>query len=309
MEQKNTKKFAFFGTSELSVIILDELKAKGFIPSLVVTVEDKPKGRKLVLTPPETKVWAEKMGVPCIQPKTLRVDESVEQIKSYAADGWDFFVVASYGKIIPQSILDIPRLGTLNVHPSLLPKLRGASPIVSAILAENETGVTIMRLDADMDHGPIVAQAKLSLGDSVARSANGGFREKITLEEWPPYAEDLESLLAHKGGEMLANVLPDWLVGKVVEHEQDHNKATFVKKIEKSDGEINLTDNAETNLRKIRAYHVWPTAYFFQDGKRIIIKRAHIENQKLVLERIVPEGKKEMDYKDFVRTKEISTQK
>ncbi len=274
--QKNKIKFVFFGTPEFSVIVLDELKSADFIPSLVVTAEDKPKGRKLVLTPPEVKVWAEKNGVPCLQPKTLKdpsVAEHIEQIQA------EFFVVASYGKIIPQNILDMPKRGALNVHPSLLPKLRGASPIESAILSENETGVTIIKLDEQMDHGPILA------------------RHKIETSEWPPYFEMLEKDLARAGGKLLAGILPDWLSHKLNEQHQDHGKATLCGKIKKEDGLLDLTQDPELNLRKIRAYHIWPTAYFFKDGKRIIVKRAHIDDGELVIDRIVPEGKKEMDYK------------
>ncbi|MCX6702135.1 MAG: methionyl-tRNA formyltransferase [Candidatus Zambryskibacteria bacterium] len=278
--------WAFFGTSNFSVIILDELKTNGFIPTLIITTEDKPKGRKLILTPPEVKIWAEKEKVPYIQPKTLKNPDVVEIINKYAPKGFDVFVVASYGKIIPQSILDIPKYQTLNVHPSLLPKLRGASPIQNAILGESETGVTIMRLDAEMDHGPILAQ------------------EKIVLTEWPPYAEDLEKLLGKKGGKLLVETLSEWVDGKIKEQEQEHNLATYCQKIQKTDGELNLNDNVEINLRKIRAYHIWPGAYFFDDNKkRIVVKKAHIENDGLILDRIVPEGKKEMGYKDYLNGK------
>jgi methionyl-tRNA formyltransferase len=271
-------------------LVLEELRAAGFLPSLVVTVPDKPKGRKMILTPPETKVWAEQNGVPVIQPQSLREEKNpgiVDKIKSYAPSGFDFAVVASYGKIIPQNILDIPRLGMLNVHPSLLPKLRGASPLQSAILTENETGVTIMRLDADMDHGPIVAQKKVEVAD------------------WPPYESDLENLLGRIGGKLLAEKLPNWLSGKIIETPQDHELATFCKKIEKEDGLLNLENSAETNLCKIRAYHIWPGAYFFalRGGKKIRVKvtRAAVVDGKLVIEKVVPEGKKEMDYEDFCR--------
>ena len=280
----------FFGTSAFSVLVLEELRSAGFLPALVVTAPDAPKGRKLVMTPPEVKVWADQHGVPSIQPISLRVEKNLgilEQIKSHSLSRFEFAVVASYGKIIPQNILDIPRIGCLNVHPSLLPKLRGASPIQSTILTENETGVTIIRLDAEMDHGPIVAS------------------EKIAVPEWPPYESDLENLLGHKGGEMLSKILPDWLAGKIIEIGQDHAKATFCKKIEKQDGLLDLSDDVDTNLRKIRAYQTWPGAYFFTDrnGKkiRVIIKRAKKFDSELLIERVVPEGGKEMNYEDFKR--------
>lgn len=277
--------WAFFGTSKISVTILDELKKLGFIPTLIVTSEDKQKGRKMILTSPETKIWADKEGIPCLQLKTLRTPESEEAILSHSKNGYDLFIVASYGKIIPKNILDIPKHKTLNVHPSLLPKLRGPSPIKSAILDENETGVSIMRLDEEIDHGPILAQEKINI-------------------EWPPYEENLEKIAGEMGGKMLGKIIPDWIDGKIEEKEQDHNLATFCKKITKTDGEIDLNDNPEKNLRKIRAFHIWPGAYFFYEKngerKRIVVKKAHIENGELVLERVVPEGKKEMDYKSFL---------
>lgn len=276
--------WAFFGTTEFSVIVLEELKASGFLPSLIVTVEDKPKGRKLLLTKPPVKVWAEKEQIQYIQPKTLRDIKVLEEIKNIK--NLDFFIVFSYGKIIPKEILGIPALGAINLHPSLLPKLRGPSPIKSAILKENETGLTIIKMDEEMDHGPIIVQ------------------KKIDVLEWPPYENDLETLLAHEGGKLLASIIPDWINNKIKETEQDHSKATFCQKIEKTDGELNLEDSPEINLRKIRAYHVWPGAHFFdKSNKRIIVRKARIEENNLIIERVVPEGKKEMSYSEYLLRK------
>ena len=281
--------FAFFGTSNFSVIVLEELKQKGFLPTLIITVPDKPKGRKLILTPPEVKIWAEKENIPCIQPATLKNSDIVSEINSFAPENsFDFFIVVSYGKIIPDNILNMSKLGSLNVHPSLLPKLRGPSPIQSAILSENETGVTIMKLDAEIDHGPIITQKKTSSWD----------------DDTVPYEEDLEKELGKRGGQILSEILPDWVDGKIKEVEQNHNTATFCQKIEKSSGELNLNDSSEKNLRKIRAYHKWPGAYYFVENHghkmRIIVKRARIEDGKLIIERVVPEGKKEVDYNNFL---------
>jgi methionyl-tRNA formyltransferase len=279
--------FAFFGSDNFSVAVLNELKESNLLPKLIVTTEDKPKGRNLVLTPPEVKVWAEKENIPYFQFMSLKNSESLEKIKSFGE--FEVFIVASYGKIIPESILDLPKHKTINVHPSLLPRWRGPSPIQSAILNDNETGVTIIRLDNEVDHGPILSQ------------------EKIVLDEWPPYKKDLEEVLAKKGGEMLVKILPQIISGETLEIEQDHANATFCEKIKKSLGEINLNESPEKNLRKIRAFDEWPTAYFFEghDGKktRIIVKKAHIEDNKLVIDRIIPEGKKEMEYKDYLRNR------
>src|SRR3989344_199353 len=279
MENDNQNlKWVFFGTTEFSVIVLDELKVAGFVPELIVTIPDKPKGRGLVLTPPPVKIWAEENQIEISQPETLG-----GLAAKWGEKKWDVFIVFSYGKIIPKAVLNISKHGTLNLHPSLLPKLRGPSPIKSAILKEDETGVSIIKLDTEMDHGPILAQ------------------KKVDTPEWPPYEADLENKLAHEGGKLLAEIMPEWVEGKIEAKEQDHQSATVCKKIEKEDGEINLGNDAEINLRKIRAFHVWPTAYFFDNDKRVIVKRAHIEDCQLVLERVVPEGKKEMDYKDYLR--------
>lgn len=280
--------FVFWGTPKFAEIILDGLESKGFVPKLIIAGEDKPKGRHLVTTPPETKIWAEKRGIKTLQPKSLKDPEIINSIKKEAPQGiWDLFIVASYGKIMPKEILALPRKGTLNVHPSLLPKLRGPSPISDAILYEEETGVTIMLLDEEMDHGPIVAQ------------------EKIEIPDWPPENEILESNLAHVGGLLLAKTIIPWLNGEIKERGQEHGNATYSKKIKKEDAMINLKDNPEKNLRKIRAYGntLNPYTYIKVNKRdiRLIIKKARIENGKLVIERVIPDGKKEMSLEDFKR--------
>ena len=287
----NKVKFVFFGSSKFSCIILDELKAAGFLPSLVVAVKDKPKGRKLLITPPDTKVWANANGIPCLQPEKLNDSDFQKRLLEEAADGANLFIVASYGKIIPRAVLDIPKYGTLNVHPSLLPKLRGATPIQSAILTENETGVSIMLLDEEMDHGPILGQEKTDF-----TGENTG---------WPPYADILEEMLAKMGGQLLVKTIPGWIEGKIKAVAQNHEAATYTKKITKEDGLIDLADNAEENLKKIRAYAGWPSAYFFSEKNgtkiRVAIKKATIEDGNLKLIRVIPESKKEMPYEDFLR--------
>lgn len=285
----NNLNWAFFGSSIFSVMVLNELKSKGLMPNLVVTIEDKPRGRKMIVTDEEVKVWANTNNIPYLQLKTLKSEISEQAIFDHFKTGADVFVVTHYGKMIPDSILNFPKYNTLNIHPSLLPKLRGASPIKSAILSENETGVTIIKLDSEMDHGPVLIEKKAETTD------------------WPPYELDLKEILAKLGAGMLAEALPKWISGELTATEQNHSEATFCTKIEKKDGELNLSDNADTNLRKIRAFHEWPGAYFFEtDGSqktRVIVKKAHIENNDLIFDRIIPEGKKEMDYKDYLRGK------
>lgn len=279
-------KFAFFGSSKFSVIVLNELELHGFIPICVVTTPDKPRGRKLIVTPTEVKLWAQKRGIKVFDPVKLSGTELEKE-------GCEVFVVASYGKIIPGDIINLPKCKTLNIHPSLLPKYRGASPLQSAILDDSkETGVTIMRIDEQMDHGPIVAQ------------------EKVTVNEWPTYKE-FEETMAKVGGKLLAKVLPEWVAEQIHEHEQDHSAATYTKKITKEDGLINLKDDPYLNFRKIQAYHGWPRAYFFaeQNSKQIRVKitSASFKDGKLTIEKVVPEGSKEMAWEDFSRGYRFTT--
>jgi methionyl-tRNA formyltransferase len=290
----NPTGWVFFGTDEFSVKVLETLRERGYLPALVVTVPDQPKGRKLVLTPPPAKLWAEQNNIPVTQPTSLKdldSNSSPARTESARSGGFvirnsSFSLVASYGKIIPQAILDLPKVGTLNIHPSLLPKYRGATPLESAILAGDEiTGVTIIVLDAQMDHGPILAQ------------------KEISLTNWKPFYEELRDKLAEDGANLLLEYLPSWLEGKIKPGEQDHPSATFTIKITKEDGLINFDDQPEINFRKIRALTPWPGAYFFikkdDHDLRVIIKTAHLANGELILDRVLPEGKKEMDWESF----------
>lgn len=285
MNQESRKnlpiKFAFFGTPQFAVGVLDELEKAGLLPSLVVTAPDKPRGRKLIITPPEVKVWANARNIPVLQP------EKLDETFSSQLSTFNLFIVVAYGKIIPKHILEISKLGALNVHPSLLPRLRGASPIQSAILTEEKTGVTIMLLDEEMDHGPIVAQ-----------------KEYASLN-WPPKASKLEAVLARLGGEMLAETLPNFVTGEITPVTQDHSSATYCKKIQKEDGLINLNEDSKKNFRKIQAFNVWPRAYFFHEmrGKkmRVIITEAEVCEGSLIIKKVLPEGQNETNYEEFLK--------
>lgn len=281
-------KYVYFGTPQFAATILDELIASGFPPALIVTAPDKPAGRKLILTPSAVKLWGEQHDIPVVTPEKMRDPEFQALL---AAQNADVFIVAAYGKIIPQAILDIPKHGTLNVHPSLLPLLRGPSPIESAIVSgHTKTGVTIMQLDAEMDHGPLIAQEEYPVQWEATN---------------PPKGSVLEDMLAHQGGKLLASILSNWCAGKLQASAQDHDKATFCKKISKEDGRIDLSGDTLLNLAKIRAFDAWPGTFFFvKHGERDIrvrITEAHIDNDTLCIDRVVPEGKKEMAYSDFLR--------
>jgi len=274
-------KFAFFGTDSIAICALEELSNAGYLPAVIICSPDKPKGRGLSVTPPPSKIWALEKNIPVIQPIKLD-DVFLVQLKQY---GLQFGVVASYGKIISEPVLNSFQLGLLNIHPSLLPKLRGPSPIESTILTENTAGVSIIKIDREMDHGPILAQ------------------RQVNFSEWPPRYKDAEKILGSEGGRILAEILPNFINDETKEREQNHGEATFTKKITKEDALIDLSGNPAQNLRKIRAYEEWPGAYFFYEsnkGKtRIKITEAHIEAGQLMLDKVVPEGKKEMSWVDF----------
>ncbi len=286
--------FIFFGTSRLSVIILEELAKHGLVPLAVVTSLDKPKGRKLILTPPLTKVYSRKNNIPVLQFEKLDDSARAEISAIYGDTGIDFFLVASYGAIIPQQVLDMPKFGTLNIHPSLLPKYRGATPMPQAILDDtSETGVTIMLMDAKMDHGPILIQ------------------EKRKDSTWPKKYDDLETELATQGAQALALNIDKILSGEIVPVAQNHDGATFTKKIQKIDGLIDISRLAGPEGRKqflkFCAFHTWPSCYFFvqKHGKEMRIKITDAiwndTEQKMEILKVIPEGQKEVAYSEFVK--------
>jgi len=284
-------KIAFFGGEPLSVPVLNELKDFDIIPELIVCNPDRPSGRKMQLTPPPTKVWGEKNNIEIFQPETYKD----KVVKNKLTEGeFDLFIVVAYGKILPKWLIDLPKHGTLNIHPSLLPSLRGPSPIRSAILEDiRETGVTIIKMDEEMDHGPILTQMKM----------------EIDPKNWPVDGTELDTAMARMGGALLASVIPDWIEGKITPTEQDHDKATFCSKITKDMSELKINphdlpkdDEAYQILLKIKAFSGWPETFFMHEEKRIKIKQAHIdETNTLNITLIVPEGKKETDFSAYFK--------
>ena len=282
--QNNKIKIGFFGTPDYAVITLEKLHQQGYEISFVVTMPDRPQGRKMIVTPPPAKVWALAHDIPVYQPNKLREPEFAETLKKHDCD---VYVVIAYGKIIPDTILSIPKAKSLNIHGSLLPRLRGSCPIETAILNdEKKTGVTIMRMDSEMDHGPIIVQ------------------KEVIVEPWPPTAQTLGKEIVDTGSDLLISILPDWMDGVLPEIEQDHSKATFTKMIEKGDGLIDLKDDPYKNYLKIQAYNGWPSAFFFteKNGNQIRVKitKASFQDGDLIIKKVIPEGKSEMDYNNFL---------
>jgi methionyl-tRNA formyltransferase len=283
--------YAFFGTGPLAESVLAALVRSGFTPTLLVTKPDAMQGRHMQLTAPHIKTWAEMKNIPVYQPESLREMDTNSPLYT---QHFDVFIVASYGKIIPEEILSIPTQGVLNVHPSLLPLYRGPSPIESALLdGTMTTGVSIMKLDAEMDHGPLLAQTAFIINPETT-------------------AGQMEVECGQAGGDLLAQSLPHYLDGALLLKEQDHSRATFCKKITKELGEVTLNDRASEIQKKFRALTPWPSVYFFIDHKdrkmRVKINKANLTltgTDSLiatdVIERVTPEGKGEMTFEDFRR--------
>ncbi len=303
-------KIAFFGTSDFAVPILEGLAKSSWVPSLVVTTPRAQAGRGLNNTDPPVKLAAEKFGIPFVQPLTL--SPTPESLQDY-----ELFVIASYGKILPKELLKIPEHGSVNVHPSLLPRWRGASPIQYTILSgDTETGVTIMLMDELVDHGPILGSSKLAVSPAATTPI-------LTKE------------LSHVGSELLLRVIPGWLDGKIIPEAQNERDVTTTKILKKEDGHVAWEKSAQEIERMVRAFDPWPGAYgFWQHGEnqlRLLLVNSEqrtVNNEEratsssaptgtvirmgehigvktgdgvLVVTRLQLEGAKELNSEDFLR--------
>lgn len=268
-------KYVFFGTPEFAAIILEKLIKAGWPPTFIICNPDRPVGRKKVITPPPTKVIALKNGIKAYQPEKLSVEDFKKEVGEI-----DFAIVVAYAKIIPKNILEMPRLGFIAVHPSLLPKYRGSSPIQTVILnGEKETGVALFLADEKVDHGKILAISSLLLD---AKDNYGSLSKK----------------LAELGVDLLIKILPEYLKNKIVPVAQNEAQATYTKKFITQDGYVDLEkDKPEIIERKVRALNPEPGVWTTKDGKRMKILEAELTpDNKLKLKKIQFEGKKPTIY-------------
>ena len=278
-------RYVFFGTPEFAAIALRHLLDAGLPPAAVVCNPDRPTGRKKIVTPPPVKSLVmkhETRNIAILQPE--RLDEGfILQVSRFKPE---LFIVAAYAKIIPQSILSIPPRGTIGVHPSLLPRLRGASPIQSAILTgELETGVSLYAIDAEMDHGPVFAAERLADYDT----------ERDTTAMLLPR-------LAELGGRMLVELFPLLEHGTAKTIPQEHTQATFTKKFATDDAFVAADELAQAESgsapelgtsihRKIRAFFPEPGAWTVLNGKRRKLLEGEIRDGKLLITKYQDEGK------------------
>jgi len=295
--------FVYFGGEPIGVPVLEELYASDLAPKLIVCNPDRPVGRTQVITPPPVKVWAGAHGVPVWQPESWQSGAARETATQFLAPpqraSSTIFVVVAYNHILPAWLLKLSPHGVINVHPSLLPKLRGPSPIRTAIRDDlrEQIGVSIMLLDAEMDSGPVLAQKALPIAD----------------EYWPLSGPELDEGLARLGGTMLADTLPRYLEGEITPTPQDHTAATYCKRFTTNDRELIFDpqkppqgEAAHAALRHIKAFTGIGDAFFYYQGMRIKINSAHIINQTskntandtalLQLETVTPAGQKPQPY-------------
>jgi len=305
---KRRIKIVFFGTSDFSVRILEGLLANGYEIAMAVTQPDKKAGRKQKIIGSPVKRFTETEGVKIFQPDNLKEKSVFRELKSVDAD---VFIVASYGNILPKELLDLPKFGSINLHASLLPKYRGASPVQSAILSgDNETGVTLMLMNEKMDEGDIINQKKISIGKNDT-------------------AVSLMEKLGTLGENLILESLPKWINGKINAQKQNSSEATYCGMIRRENGQIDWSRPAEKIFRQWRALQPWPGVYTYLNEKNrnlmIKLNRMTINekvdtgekpgkvvqfNQEIgvqagsgivILESVQMEGKRDMAIGDFIK--------
>lgn len=280
MEKLN---FAFFGTPLLASQTLDILAENGYIPSIIITSPDKPSGRGLEIHESPVGIWAKEHKVKSLKPEKITPEIIEELIKLKL----DLSIVVAYGKILPELLISAPKLGTINIHYSLLPKYRGASPLESALLGgDSVTGISIQQMVFKLDSGPVIVSKEV----------------EININE---NKDELKNKLITIGGNLLCEILPKIITRNISPKEQDETGASYCTKINKEDGEINIGGDSKENYNKYRAFYGWPGTYFFitkhNKKVRVKIKEAMYKDNLFIPKRVTPEGKKEIDYTDFLR--------
>ncbi len=229
----------YMGTPDFAVPALKKLASSSHTVSAVFTQPDKPRGRKMIMTPPDVKVCAQELGIPVYQPDSMKSQEALEIINKYNPD---VIVVAAYGKILPKAVLDTPKYGCVNIHGSLLPKYRGASPIQQAVLnGDKITGITTMLMDAGLDTGDVLMTSKTEIGENETSG-------------------ELFDRLALLGGELILETLSALENGTAVPKKQDEGLATHTAKIDKSFCPIDFSKSAAEVHNKVRGLNPWPVA-------------------------------------------------
>ncbi len=303
-------RIVFMGTPDFAVVALRALHESEHEVVAVVTQPDQPKGRGYVLTPSPVKAYAQEVGLPVFTPERVKDDAFLSQMHAWSAD---VAVVAAYGKILPQAVLDAPKYGALNIHSSILPKYRGAAPIQRALMAGEETvGVTIMQMDAGLDTGDML-------------------KVKTTLVTDSDDLERVHDRLAELGAQAMAEVLDELAVGKTQPKKQDHAQMTYAAKIEKADCLLDFTRSATELFWQVRALSPAPLAFTYHNGEIFKVVQARVVDADqrsadpgtvvsledgqitvacgsglLAFIRVLPQGKGRMSASDYIRGRKIA---
>ena len=294
----------FFGTPQFAVPSLEQLIQSAHDVVGVVTQPDRPRGRGQKVTDAPVKVTAVQHGLPVFQPARLRDPEVKEILTRWAPE---LGVVAAYGKILPESVLNLPRFGMINVHASLLPRYRGAAPVQRAVIdGMPETGVTIMRMVLDLDAGGMFAKVTRPIGSDET-------------------SDIVERDLAHLGASLLLHVIDDLAAGRAVEEPQNDSLSTYASKITKEEGLIDWTLAATDIHNRVRGLYPWPHAFSYLNGERLIVMRSHVapeptsadpgtivdvssgaisvatgHGERLAIDEVQPEGRRAMKVRDYL---------
>lgn len=253
-------KVCFMGTPDFARTVLESVVNAGYNVVLCCCQPDKPVGRKKIITPPPVKVLAQEKGIDVFQPDSMKTDEAFETISKYEPD---LIITAAYGKILPLRVLNIPSLGCINVHASLLPKYRGAAPVQYAIMnGDAVTGVTIMEMDEGMDTGAMIDKVEVPIDDKID-------------------TETLMAQLAVAGSKLLIDTLPKYLSGEIIAKAQDNNEATICGQIKPDQGVIDWNLDAKKIHDMVRALTNWPGASTLLDGNKLKIYKTHLADEVL----------------------------
>jgi len=290
----------FMGSPDFALPTLKAL-TQSFHVVGVVTQPDRPAGRGRKLQPPAVKTSARELGLRIIQPPSLKNPEAIAQLDDMSPD---VIVVAAFGQILRENVLTLPQYGCLNVHASLLPRWRGAAPVQAAVLHDDVTGVTIMKMDKGLDTGPILSQKSIIIQDNMTAG--------VVFEH-----------LACMGADLIVETLPKYVSGEIQPQPQNEADATYAPSLRKNDGKLDFDRPAVFLARQVRAFHPWPGSFQFYNGHRLKVLRAHADEKSdttpgfryiieekpawgtvdglLVLDEVQPAGKGPMLGEDFIR--------
>lgn len=260
-------KLVFFGSSDLSVAILDELEQLKMAPVAVVTQPDRPQGRRAKLAATPVKDWAYARDIQVFDAQAEDPEQFYRNLSEIKADA---FLTAAYGEYLPKKVLNLPEKGSLNVHPSLLPKYRGASPVQTAIIeGESISGVTLMLMDEKMDSGPILAQREVTIPENITSG-------------------EMMDVMADESRYLIRTALPQYFAGELEARAQDDSEATYSRTFTREDGRVDFSKSAQEIHNQIRGLTPWPGVFAYMNGRRVKLHSSILSNEKPECDDLTP---------------------